>query len=58
MPSKYEAAVEPQAICHIVTPVGMVGYGLEETDMCEALEKLEGDGIPTALICDSGSTDR
>lgn len=43
--------------CHIVTPVGMLGYGLKEDQVASALEKFVPTGVPTAIILDSGSTD-
>lgn len=48
---------ELNAICHIVTPVGMLGYGFVEEETTEALQEFTGTGVPTALILDSGSTD-
>lgn len=44
-------------VCNIVTPVGMLGYGLDETLTTDALIKLIRNGAPTAIILDSGSTD-
>lgn len=44
-------------ICNIVTPVGMLGYGLNEQQTSEALIRLIRNGAPTAIILDSGSTD-
>ncbi|OTB15188.1 hypothetical protein K445DRAFT_75242 [Daldinia sp. EC12] len=44
-------------LCHIITPVGMLGYGLNEEENAVALRHLVATGIPTALILDSGSTD-
>ncbi|KUJ07764.1 uncharacterized protein LY89DRAFT_600945 [Mollisia scopiformis] len=44
-------------LCHIITPIGMLGYGFDENLTREALEDVKSDGVPTALICDSGSTD-
>ncbi|KAI0376806.1 hypothetical protein F5Y04DRAFT_265786 [Hypomontagnella monticulosa] len=44
-------------LCHIVTPVGMLGYGLREDETTAALRHLVATGIPTAMILDSGSTD-
>jgi hypothetical protein len=43
--------------CHIVTPVGMLGYGLDEVATQDILAALVPTGVPTALILDSGSTD-
>ncbi|KAI1472186.1 uncharacterized protein F4812DRAFT_2098 [Daldinia caldariorum] len=50
-----DAASAP--LCHIVTPVGMLGYGLDEEENAAALRHLVATGIPTAMILDSGSTD-
>lgn len=47
----------PRALCQIVTPVGMVGYGFDESLNRTALQELTSNKIPTALILDSGSTD-
>lgn len=44
-------------VCHIVTPVGMMGYGFDEKLTETALESLVATGTPTAIILDSGSTD-
>ncbi|KAI0391906.1 hypothetical protein F5Y17DRAFT_385581 [Xylariaceae sp. FL0594] len=44
-------------ICHIVTPIGMLGYGLDELATRASLASLVPTGVPTALILDSGSTD-
>ncbi|KAK6825001.1 hypothetical protein PG987_012495 [Apiospora arundinis] len=44
-------------VCHIVTPVGMMGYGFDEKLTETALESLVATGNPTAIILDSGSTD-
>jgi hypothetical protein len=44
-------------ICNIVTPVGMLGYGLYEDQTADALKDKLRNGAPTALILDSGSTD-
>ena len=43
--------------CNIVTPVGMLGYGLHEDQTAAALANKLSNGAPTALILDSGSTD-
>ncbi|KAK6221103.1 hypothetical protein LQW54_001676 [Pestalotiopsis sp. IQ-011] len=47
----------PEPICHIVTPVGMLGYGFNEQQTATALSRLVPTGTPTAIILDSGSTD-
>ncbi|KAK8039028.1 hypothetical protein PG993_007439 [Apiospora rasikravindrae] len=44
-------------VCHVVTPVGMMGYGFDEKLTETALESLVATGTPTAIILDSGSTD-
>lgn len=44
-------------ICQIITPVGMLGYGFNETLTHHELAGLVQNGIPTAIILDSGSTD-
>ncbi|KAH7118594.1 hypothetical protein B0J13DRAFT_513606 [Dactylonectria estremocensis] len=46
-----------EPICHIVAPVGMLGYGFDEVLTAHELAKLVPSGIPTAIILDSGSTD-
>ncbi|KAI8631639.1 hypothetical protein F5Y19DRAFT_473317 [Xylariaceae sp. FL1651] len=46
-----------EPVCHIVTPVGMLGYGLDEEATYATLASLVPTGVPTALILDSGSTD-
>lgn len=48
---------ERTPLCHIVTPVGMLGYGLQEFETTEALRRFVATGVPTAMILDSGSTD-
>ena len=45
------------AACHIVTPVGMLGYGFNETHTVDLLMKFVSRTAPTAIILDSGSTD-
>ncbi|GKU15143.1 caib baif family enzyme [Fusarium langsethiae] len=49
--------MDPKPICQIITPVGMLGYGFDETIIHHELSRLTSNGIPTALIMDSGSTD-
>lgn len=44
-------------LCHIVTPVGMLGSGFDESQTSNALAKLVATNVPTAIILDSGSTD-
>ncbi|KAK8006592.1 hypothetical protein PG991_012889 [Apiospora marii] len=44
-------------VCHVVTPVGMMGYGFDEQLTEAVLESLVSTSTPTALILDSGSTD-
>ncbi|KAF5695258.1 hypothetical protein FDENT_562 [Fusarium denticulatum] len=48
---------EVKPICHIITPVGMLGYGFDEALTHYELSRLVPTGIPTAIILDSGSTD-
>lgn len=48
---------ERTPLCHIITPVGMLGYGLQEGETTEALRRFVATGVPTAMILDSGSTD-
>jgi hypothetical protein len=43
--------------CNIVTPVGMLGYGLHFDQTAAALAEKKANGAPTAIILDSGSTD-
>ena len=49
-----DSTVKP--VCHIITPVGMLGYGFNEEWTEAALDRCASDA-PTALILDSGSTD-
>ncbi|TVY14208.1 hypothetical protein LARI1_G007945 [Lachnellula arida] len=44
-------------LCHILTPIGMLGYGFNEALTHQALQDLKNGNVPTALIVDSGSTD-
>lgn len=48
-----------QPLCHIITPIGMLGYSFNENLTYTALLELSrsSPNIPTALILDSGSTD-
>ncbi|KAI7767260.1 hypothetical protein LZL87_009662 [Fusarium oxysporum] len=48
---------EPKPLCQIITPVGMLGYGFDEALTHYELSRLVPNGIPTAIILDSGSTD-
>lgn len=52
---KHRMALTP--LCHVVTPVGMMGYGFDERLTAVALSRLVPTGVPTAIILDSGSTD-
>ncbi|KAF1953183.1 hypothetical protein CC80DRAFT_420605 [Byssothecium circinans] len=47
----------PRPIVNIVTPVGMLGYGLNEEETHHALQNVLQNGAPTAIVLDSGSTD-
>jgi hypothetical protein len=46
-----------ESICQIITPIGMMGYGFDESEFQAALQPLAASSIPTAIILDSGSTD-
>ncbi|KKP06989.1 hypothetical protein THAR02_00868 [Trichoderma harzianum] len=46
-----------EPLCRIITPIGMLGYGFDESDIKDALEYSLISKIPTAIILDSGSTD-
>jgi hypothetical protein len=48
---------ELKPLCHVITPIGMMGYGFDEQLTRDALQELQSEDIPTALILDSGSTD-
>jgi hypothetical protein len=52
-----EVEPEPEPLCQIVTPNGMLGYGIPEALTAAALEELSRASTPTALILDSDSTD-
>ncbi|KAK7430475.1 hypothetical protein QQZ08_002994 [Neonectria magnoliae] len=52
-----DATMASKPICQIVAPVGMLGYGLDEVLTAFELARLVPNGIPTAIILDSGSTD-
>ncbi|KAL6890526.1 hypothetical protein GGI43DRAFT_222088 [Trichoderma evansii] len=49
------AGLEP--LCRIITPIGMLGYGFDESEIKDTLESSVQSGMPTAIILDSGSTD-
>jgi hypothetical protein len=49
--------VRADALCRIITPVGMLGYGFDEDQLIAVLEDSKTLPAPTALILDSGSTD-
>jgi len=51
------SATEP--LCHIITPIGMLGYSFDQSLTYNALMELSKNSpnIPKALILDSGSTD-
>ena len=44
-------------LCHIITPVGMLGFGFREDELISTLQSLTSSPAPRALILDSGSTD-
>jgi hypothetical protein len=54
-PQADESNLEP--LCHVVTPVGCLGFGVDEEIMDAELSQLTKTNIPTAIILDSGSTD-
>lgn len=43
--------------CNVITPVGMLGFGLYTDQTAAALTDKLRNGAPTAIILDSGSTD-
>lgn len=43
--------------CNIITPVGMLGFGLHASQTDLALASKIPNGAPTAIILDAGSTD-
>ncbi|KEF63447.1 uncharacterized protein A1O9_01425 [Exophiala aquamarina CBS 119918] len=45
------------ALVHIVTPIGMLGYGINQDHLNQGLKETVPSGVPTAIILDSGSTD-
>lgn len=47
----------PEPLCQIITPIGMLGYGIDTKDLEKGLEISLGTDAPTAIILDSGSTD-
>lgn len=53
------SSLPQEPLCHIVTPVGMLGYGFDAPLMHQSLTDLlaKFPDTPTALILDSGSTD-
>ena len=51
------AAHNAETLCQIITPVGMLGYGFDESLTKQALDSLKESPAPTALVLDSGSTD-
>ncbi len=48
-----------EPLCHIITPIGMLGYGFDAALTRDSLADLSTKfpTTPTALILDSGSTD-
>ncbi|KAK2053534.1 hypothetical protein LY76DRAFT_270960 [Colletotrichum caudatum] len=49
--------MDSRPVCHIVTPVGCMGYGFDENLVAQELTQLAPSKIPTAIILDAGSTD-
>ncbi|KAK9326611.1 hypothetical protein V1520DRAFT_125791 [Lipomyces starkeyi] len=56
-PANADTVSKAEALCQIITPVGMLGYGFDENLTRKALVDLRQNPTPTALILDSGSTD-
>ncbi|KAL7904477.1 hypothetical protein GGI35DRAFT_199887 [Trichoderma velutinum] len=52
-------AGNPEPLCAIVTPMGMLGYGFDQQLLTRKLDELVGGASPlnVAVIMDSGSTD-
>lgn len=46
-----------ELLCHIITPIGMLGYGYDESQTRAVLQELSSSPAPVAIIADSGSTD-
>ncbi len=46
-----------EPLCGMITPTGMLGYGLDEQQVADKVAELVGEGLPVAVIVDSGSTD-
>lgn len=46
-----------EPMCQIITPIGMLGYGLNPADLEKGLAIAQETDAPTAIILDSGSTD-
>jgi hypothetical protein len=55
LPQTIKSTLQPA--CNIVTPVGMLGFGLHTDHTFDALRQKVRTGAPTAIILDSGSTD-
>ncbi|KAF4921263.1 hypothetical protein CGCVW01_v006170 [Colletotrichum viniferum] len=49
--------MDPKPICHIVAPVGCMGYGFDEDLVANELAQLVPTKVPTAIILDAGSID-
>ncbi|KXH68918.1 hypothetical protein CSAL01_04067 [Colletotrichum salicis] len=50
-------SMNPTPLCHIITPVGCMGYGFDEDSSANELAQLVPSGVPTAIVLDAGSTD-
>jgi hypothetical protein len=48
---------ELKPLCLVATPIGMCGYGFDESEFTTSLAHLTSFSLPTAIILDSGSTD-
>lgn len=53
----HDTDLELTALVHIVTPIGMLGYGINQDQLNQGLSDTVPSGVPTAIILDSGSTD-
>lgn len=53
----HDTGLEMTALVHVVTPSGMLGYGINQGQLDQGLSETVPTGVPTAIILDSGSTD-
>lgn len=57
MEPKHPDTEQRGLLCHIVTPIGMLGYGFDNNDLEKGIEIALATNAPTAIIVDAGSTD-